>query len=145
MFERFNPSDYAIGDPIFIQIPDGWAAYSAERFVVSKKTPSGQIVAERAGVTIRISARGSIVGDGAYSRRSICSPADAKRFLAEKRVRLTWSRLRDAGEAISLAARQKDGSALEAALVSLASAIEARRAATLGAVHESPVGKAETP
>lgn len=127
MRDRYHPADYSVGDPIFLQVPDGWNEHSALRYVVTKKTPSGQIVAEANGRTIRITARGALSGEGGYARCTICSEATAIQLRARKRVRDAWYAIVSVSAKLERAARARDAELLDLELVSLAAAVQALR------------------
>lgn len=146
MFERYDPAAYAVGDPIYLQVPDGWNEYAAVRYFVTKKTPSGQIVAEDNGRTIRVTARGSLSGESGYGRSTICSEKRALELRARKRVREAWYRIVAASDKLERAARSQDRKRLEDELAVLAAAVQALRDsdgspqggdAESGSVHDS--------
>jgi hypothetical protein len=133
----YNPDDYQVGSTIFVRQPSGWSSWVVKEFTVSKKTPSGQIVAG----PYRINARGRFIGGGERSRLVICSAEEAAEIRAEGRLEAIWNTIRLAGRAIETAAAKQDADALAEALIALAQGTEARRAETgTGSVYDGPVG-----
>lgn len=114
-FFKFDPDAYQVGDALWLQVPDGWSNYSARLLKVTRKTPSGQIVAVGDRGEVRFNRHGNVVG----GKETICSAEKAAELLAGKAMRDLWYQLRIAAEKMEYAARKQDLSQAEAAMTVL--------------------------
>jgi len=124
----FDPLSYKVGDAIFVQVRIRWGNDTARRYIVSKITPTGRIIAERESDRIQISARGRIGSSDAW----VISPETAGKLHSAERIHRAWMAIAKAGADIETAARRKDCAALDEAVKALAQGMETRRAETEG-------------
>ncbi len=126
---NYNPDDYAVGSPLFVANGRWGARRSVAEYVVTKITPTKQVVAvdkRNSAIEIRVSKSGSIFGDSGYSHRSVVSAKTAALLMEEDRVKREWWAIAAAGVEIDKAARKHDAAALDKALSDLAIGIAAR-------------------
>lgn len=156
-WKRFDPADYAVGDPIFVA--SGRWSPTVMRYSVTKKTPTGQIVAEHDNAApIRITPKGNIVGNGSWAGRFVVSAERAAEMRAANWLKARFNAIGIAADDISKAARGQDLEAITAAIIALdraykdaASAIEARSGETAqtgsteGESATGNAGDAQTP
>lgn len=112
----FDPKSYSVGDPLFVAFPVGWSGQDVRRFMVTRITPSGQIVGEVDGRTVRVNSRGRVVCDGEYSRQFVVDSDRANKIKAERARDMAWERLRTAYDKLAPVIRAKNADGLDDAL-----------------------------
>jgi len=119
---RYNPDNYNIGDKIWVCSPYGWSNYKANYYLVTRKTPTGQITAKREDREIRFTKNGSIVGGGIHDRNRVCSEEQAVALNKEAKERDVWLKIAELCRAIEVAARRQDAETFDAALKGIVAA-----------------------
>ena len=120
---NFDPATYAVGDTIWLAVPDGWDTHCVVAYTVSKKTSSGQITADAGLKQIRINKHGTIIGADRWNRDRIVTAERAAELRVETTVRSAWTAMRLAIAAVDSAARTKDRPSLDKAMADLLAAI----------------------
>ena len=124
MIDRINYAALKVGDPMFLAEGNGWSSYRVTEYTVAKISPKGQITCKAGASEIRVTPRGSIIGDTSYSRRSFVTSTHANELQREA-LQLEWfNSIRKICATLDKASRQKDFIDVLAAFNTLEQAIK---------------------
>lgn len=108
MFHKHVPTDYTVGDKIYISVSHGWNRLVARQYEVTKITPTGQIVAQDGDKVIRINAKGSVNG----SESRVIDLARAMELREQERIGILWDKVRLEADRLTHSSRQRDKTAI---------------------------------
>jgi hypothetical protein len=121
----YNPATAEVGDTLYLASPFGWDSHEVTEWVVTRKTPKGQLVCTNGFRELRLSASGRIVGEQRWSRTSFVAPEAAVELRAERAKRDLWQAVASAAEALEKAARHRTVADAKAAFERVAQGMSA--------------------
>lgn len=127
-FWRYDPADYDVGSTLYLR--DGhYDLGNVRDYIVTRKTPSGQVVAEHAYASgakdeIRVTPMGMIVGESRYGYKRIIGPEDAAECRRHGARLRAFRHIRTLTDKVDRAAREYSEDALKEAFAELAGAVD---------------------
>ena len=126
MIDRVDYAALKVGDTMHLAESYGWSSNRITEYTVVKISPKGQITCRAGASEIRLTPRGSIIGDSSYSRRHFVTAKQAQEIRQEAREQEWFRSIRSFAKKLDDGARLNDMDETIAAFDALSEAIRAK-------------------